>query len=182
MFNSPLRWSQFWEPRSAAVLYKEGTLYHTEFLVIYSKQPILGLTQDWSISELGIHDRLYIYILSGILYFPSLKAPTGYSVSSERHRQCGGKQTCPNFEVAPVGFEPATTRSSVARSNHLCIAPHSTQCKETMWLPHRGHNHDGSRLTFGLGCVDVTHARSRQLASVTSSFPLHKHVVDDRLR
>ena len=48
------------------------------FLVsIYSKQPIFGLTQpEWfrelsfSRLECGVHDRLHIYPLCGIFYFP----------------------------------------------------------------------------------------------------------------
>ena len=43
---------------------------------IYSKQPILGLTQEWfrelsfSRLECGVHDKLHIYPLCGIFYFP----------------------------------------------------------------------------------------------------------------
>ena len=43
---------------------------------VYSKQPIFGLTQEWlrELSfyrlECGVHDRLYIYHLCGIFYFP----------------------------------------------------------------------------------------------------------------
>ena len=42
----------------------------------YSKQPIFGLTQEWfrelSFSRLdcGVHDKLHIYPLCGIFYFP----------------------------------------------------------------------------------------------------------------
>ena len=43
---------------------------------VYSKQPIFGLTQEWlrelsfSRLEYGVHDRLHIYPLCGIFYFP----------------------------------------------------------------------------------------------------------------
>ena len=43
---------------------------------VYSKQPIFGLTQEWfrelsfSRLECGVHDRLHIYPLCGIFYFP----------------------------------------------------------------------------------------------------------------
>ena len=43
---------------------------------VYSKQPIVGLTQEWlrelSFSRLkcGVRDRLHIYPLCGIFYFP----------------------------------------------------------------------------------------------------------------
>ena len=47
-----------------------------EPVLIYSKQPILGLTQEWFLElsfsrlECGVHDRLHIYPLCGIFYFP----------------------------------------------------------------------------------------------------------------
>ena len=46
------------------------------FLVTYSKQPILGVTQEWfgelSVSRLewGVHDRLHIYPLVCNLFLP----------------------------------------------------------------------------------------------------------------
>ena len=62
----------------------------------YSKQPIFGLTQEW-FKELsffrlacGVDDRLHIYPLCGIFYFPWHRhqiEPTALSVSSERHWQ-----------------------------------------------------------------------------------------------
>ena len=44
--------------------------------LVYSKQPIFGLTQEWfrelsfSRLECGVHDSLHIYPLCGIFYFP----------------------------------------------------------------------------------------------------------------
>ena len=36
---------------------------------VYSKQPIFGLTLEW-LRECGVHDKLHIYHLCGIFYFP----------------------------------------------------------------------------------------------------------------
>ena len=57
---------------------------------------VLGLTQEWlrelsfSRLECGVHDRLHIYPLCGIFYFPwhghQKEGTNGFSVSSERHR------------------------------------------------------------------------------------------------
>ena len=49
---------------------------HRSSLLVYSKQPIFGLTQEWlrelSFSRLdcGVHDRLHIYPMCEIFYFP----------------------------------------------------------------------------------------------------------------
>ena len=54
--------------------------------LVYSKQPIFGLTQEWfrelsfSRLECGVHDRLHIYPLCGIFYFTWHRHP-------ERRRQ-----------------------------------------------------------------------------------------------
>ena len=62
---------------------------HYMFLVIYSKQSIFGLTQEWfrewsfSGLECGVHDRLHIYPMCGIFYFPWHTL----NVSFERHRE-----------------------------------------------------------------------------------------------
>ena len=60
-------------------------------MYIYSKQPIFGLTQEWfrelSFSRLegGVHDRLHIYPLCGIFYFPwhrhQIEGTNGFLVS-----------------------------------------------------------------------------------------------------
>ena len=61
----------------------------------YSKQPILRLTQELSISRLEyvVYARIHIYPLCGVFYFlwyrHKIEGTTAYSVSSERHRQCG---------------------------------------------------------------------------------------------
>ena len=57
------------------------------FYIVYYKQPIFGLTQEWfrelsfSGLECGVHDRLHSYPLCGIF-----RIDTAFSVSSERHR------------------------------------------------------------------------------------------------
>ena len=48
----------------------KGAVLLVILLIIHSKQPILGLTQEWLISVLGVHDRLHIYPRSGIFYIP----------------------------------------------------------------------------------------------------------------
>ena len=53
-----------------------GQVSVTFLVYVYSKQPILGLTQVWfrelsfSRLECGVHDKLHIYTLGGIFYFP----------------------------------------------------------------------------------------------------------------
>ena len=58
---------------------------------VYSKQPIFGLTQEWfrelsfSRLECGVHDKVHIYPLCGIFYFPwhkhQLEGINGFLVS-----------------------------------------------------------------------------------------------------
>ena len=48
----------------------------------------------------------------------SYKGALAYSVSSERHRQCGVNELGSSFEEPPEGFEPGTFRSTVLHSNH----------------------------------------------------------------
>ena len=52
------------------------TYFFNVLSYVYSKEPILGLTQEWfrefsfSRLECGVHDRLHIYPLCGIFHFP----------------------------------------------------------------------------------------------------------------
>ena len=70
---------------------------HTSQIVVrlYSKQPILGLTQEWfrELSfcrlESGVHDRLHIDPLCGIFTSPGIdtreKGPTDFSLTRVVH-------------------------------------------------------------------------------------------------
>ena len=61
---------------------------------VYSKQPIFRLTQEWfrelsfSRLECGVHDRLHIYPLCGIFYFPwhrhQIEGSNGFLVSHSK--------------------------------------------------------------------------------------------------
>ena len=93
---------------------------------LHTKQPILGLTQEWfressfSRLESGVHDRLHIYRLCGDillhLHRQPIEGTDAYNVSSEIHGQCGV-----NTLVVQV---------SKRRSYHRATAPHkrSTVC------------------------------------------------------
>ena len=59
-----------------------ASAFKTGVLSYSYKQPIFGLTQEWfrelsfSRLECGVHDRLHIYPLCGIFYFPAIDTRT----------------------------------------------------------------------------------------------------------
>ena len=87
------------------------------FLVMYSKQRILGLTQEWfrelsfSRLECGVHDRLHIYRLCRIFSFPwhrhQIEGTNGLPCLIQKTQAMWGKRTCLSFEAAlqPLSYQ-----------------------------------------------------------------------------
>ena len=65
-----------------------------------------------------LHIYPHVWDLLLLLAYHQIEGTDGFSVSSEIHWQSGVNGNCQSFQAAPLGFEPATTRSSVASSNH----------------------------------------------------------------
>ena len=76
----------------------------------------------------GVHDRLHIYPLCGIFYFPwhrhQIEGTTGFPCFFRMTLAKSGKGNCQSFPAASVGFEPRTPWSpvTVLSSNHRATA------------------------------------------------------------
>ena len=72
--------------------------------------------------EYGVHDRLHIYPLCGIFYFPwhrhQIEETIGFYCLFRKTLAKWGKGNCQSFQAASVGFEPMTTQSSLVHTNH----------------------------------------------------------------
>ena len=72
------------------------------------------------------YDWLHIYPMRGIFYIPwhryQIEGTNGFQCFFQKTLPKSGKGNCQSFQAVPVGFEPATTRSSVERSNHSATA------------------------------------------------------------
>ena len=93
---------------------------------IYSKQPILDLTQVWSRElsfsrlECGVQDRLHIYPMCGILYFPRHKHQIDWTISVVSHPKETGNVGAPTTE------QPRPTRDTVSNVESQIFTPNIT--------------------------------------------------------